>query len=173
MTQPSEQPTVNPIVNLADVMLQTQQHGERFAAQMGAIAPLIGATKLGCRLTVLPPGKRAFPFHNHHVNEELFVILAGSGILRLGDQTFALKAFDVVCCPPGGIETAHQIINTAEVELRYLCFSTMETPDVMEYPDSGKFGVFVGAAPGGNRGDRTFSIFSPKDAAIDYWDGEE
>ncbi len=43
----------------------------------------------------------------------------------------------------------------------------------MEYPDSGKFGVFAGAAPGGSKDKRTFSVFAKKTDAIDYWDGED
>jgi len=164
---------VQPVVNLADVPLKSHQHGVHFEAQMGAIAPLLGAKKLGCRLTVLPPGKKAFPFHSHYVNEELFLVLEGEGTLRLGDRHIPLRPYDVVCCPPGGPETAHQIINTSEGNLRYLCISTMEQPDVMEYPDSGKFGVFVGSPPGGDKAQRTVEIFSPHDAAIDYWLNEK
>jgi uncharacterized cupin superfamily protein len=72
-----------PILNISDVELQprpaafaaTGSAAERFDACMGIIAPLIGAQKLGYNLTVVPPGKRAFPFHNHHVNEEMFFII--------------------------------------------------------------------------------------------------
>lgn len=66
-----------PILNLDQVQLETQQQGEWFEAKLGAIGSRLGAQKLGYRLTVLPPGKKAFPFHNHHVNEEMFFILAG------------------------------------------------------------------------------------------------
>jgi len=37
---------------------------------MAAIANLIGAKKLGYRMTVVPPGKKAWPYHAHLVNEE-------------------------------------------------------------------------------------------------------
>ena len=52
---------------------------------MGFISRKIGARKLGYNLTGVPPGKRAFPFHNHQVNEEMFFVLAGSGEIRIGD----------------------------------------------------------------------------------------
>src|SRR5829696_6862761 len=60
---------------------------------------------------------------------------------------------------PTRAEAAHQIVNDSEVVLRYLCFSTMVEPDVMIYPDSGKVGIFGGAAPGGPKEKRNFNKF--------------
>ncbi len=57
--------------------------------------------------------------------------------------------------------------------LRYLCFSTMVEPDVTVYPDSGKVGIFGGAAPGGPKEKRTLSKFLRGDAEVGYYDGEE
>ena len=82
-------------------------------AKLAPIGALIGAQKLGYNLTVLPPGKAAFPAHNHYGNEEMFFIIEGEGELRIGEQRFPLRRGDVVACPPGGVETAHQIRNTA------------------------------------------------------------
>jgi uncharacterized cupin superfamily protein len=81
---------------------------EAFAAKLGQFGPLIGMKQLGCRLVVVPPGKKAWPYHAHHVNEEMFFILAGSGTLRLGGEEHPVKAGDVIACPAGGPETAHQ-----------------------------------------------------------------
>ena len=50
--------------------------------RMAPVGPRIGAQLLGYNITAVPPGKRAFPLHNHHVNEEMFFILSGSGELR-------------------------------------------------------------------------------------------
>ncbi|WP_442800460.1 cupin domain-containing protein [Sphingopyxis sp. 113P3] len=54
----------------------------------------------------MPPGKRAWPFHGHHANEELFVILSGSGRLRYSDGDHALRAGDVALCPASGAASA-------------------------------------------------------------------
>ena len=54
-----------------------------------------------------------------------------------------------------GEEGSHQISNTSDEPLRYLCLSTMDEPDVLVYPDSGKIGVFAGSAPGGPKEKRT------------------
>jgi uncharacterized cupin superfamily protein len=90
----------------------------------------------------VPPGKKAFPHHVHHVNDELFVILSGEGTLRFGAERYSVRSGDVIVCPAGGVERAHQLINTSSDELRYLSISSVELPEVAEYPDSNKFGVF-------------------------------
>ncbi|AWV91420.1 cupin domain-containing protein [Bradymonas sediminis] len=137
------------------------------------MAAKIGAQKLGCRLTVVPPGKKAWPFHSHHANEEMFLILEGTGSYRLGQETYPIKAGDLLSAPVGGAETAHQIINDSTAPLKYLAMSTMHEPDIMEYPDSKKFGVFAGSAPGGAKADRRFSAFAFLDDTVGYWEDEE
>lgn len=162
-----------PIVNLSELQFPREvQHGERFAARFAPVSPLIGAKKLGYNVTVVPPGKRAFPFHNHHVNEELFFILSGEGTLRIGKEEHPLRQGDFVCCPPGGPEVAHQIINTGTSELRYLAVSTMEATDVFQYPDSGKFGVAANRQPGQRVTDAPFGGFFSERGRVDYYDGE-
>ena len=134
-----------PIVNIADVELQPRpaafaakgSAAERFDARMAFIGPRVGAQKLGYNITAVPPGKRAFPFHNHRVNEEMFLILEGSGEVRIGSETHSIRTGDIIACPPGGKETAHQIVNTGSEELRYLAVSTKMSPEIAEYPDSG------------------------------------
>jgi uncharacterized cupin superfamily protein len=168
-----------PIVNVADVALQprppafsaTGDAAQRFDARMGMVGPQIGARLLGYNITAVPPGKRAFPLHNHMVNEEMFFILEGSGELRLGDATHPVRTGDIIACPPGGPETAHQLINTGDTELRYLAVSTKIAAEVCQYPDSGKFAVSVydeSGAPGQWR----FRHVGRPDDAHDYWEGE-
>jgi uncharacterized cupin superfamily protein len=163
---------VHPILNLADVVLQlpasvpTGATAERYDLRRGDIAGRIGAHQLGCRLTAVAPGKSACPFHSHRAEEELFVILEGSGELRYGTQRHALRAGDIVACPTGGPETAHQIINTGATELRYLGISTRSPAEVCEYPDSGKFGAFAEDSA------EHFRHLGRIDDARDYWDGE-
>ncbi len=163
---------MRPIINLDEVVLEHHRHGERFEAHDGAIASAIGGRLLGYSLTVVPAGKRAWPFHCHHVNEEMFVILAGHGVVRVGELEYPIRAGDVIAAPPGGRDTAHQIVNTSDAELRYLNVSTMIAAEVVEYPDSSKVAVYVGGAPGGDPANRTFSHRGRLGPAVDYWDGE-
>jgi uncharacterized cupin superfamily protein len=163
---------VKPIINLEDVPLEEHAHGDRFSARYGHVGGAIGAKHLGCALAVVPPGKRAWPFHCHHVNEEMFVILEGSGVLRFGEREYPLRAGDVIAAPPGGRETAHQIINTSERELRYLSISTMIPSEIVEYPDSSKVAAYVGSPPGGDPAARTFTYRGRLGPPAEYWDGE-
>jgi uncharacterized cupin superfamily protein len=157
-----------PIVNIADVPLQDLGKGEKFAANIARLAPMLGSTGLGCMLTVVPPGKRAFPFHRHHVIHELFFVLSGTGEYRLGDKRHPLRAGDVIAAPAGG--EAHQIINTGSEELRYLGLSTLGEVDVVDYPDSGKMAVAAGI----KNADFTTATYRGmgRIAPADYWDGE-
>lgn len=165
-----DQPRIANLNELSEPM--ERSHGTRFGARLYAIGPKLGARKLGYNVTELPPGKAGFPYHFHHVNEELFLVLEGSGTLRWPGGTHPLKRGDLVCCPAGA-DGAHQIVNSGTEVLRYLALSTMEDPEVVEYPDSGKYGVVAGRPPGGRPWDAKFHAFAFKKDAVDYWAGEE
>jgi uncharacterized cupin superfamily protein len=162
-----------PIINLADIPLRDQRHGESFAAQAGRIGALIGAKKLGCQFYIVPPGKKAVPRHAHHANEEMFFILSGEGTYRLGDETFPIRAGDIVAAPAGDAATAHHIINTSDAELRYLAFSTRFDPDVVEYPDSGKFMVGSMVPEGSGLMGGKLAYIGRLGNTLNYWDDEE
>jgi uncharacterized cupin superfamily protein len=169
-----------PIINIADITLEPWPAGatlagdaaERYEAKMGFIGPRIGAQKLGCNITAVPPGKSAFPFHNHHTNEEMFFVLQGSGEVRIGEHAYPIRAGDVIACPPGGRERAHKITNTGADELRYLAVSTKLSPEVVDYPDSGKFGVLAELPPDANGKPRRFVFVGREGQSLDYWEGE-
>lgn len=158
-----------PILNVKDIEWQSHEHGDAFEAEFGPIAARIGAEKLGYRLNRVPPGKKAWPFHAHYANEEMFFILEGSGVLRHGDEQHPITAGDFIAAPAGGPDTGHQIINNSSKDLRYLCVSTMDVPDVCIYPESEKFSVMVGAAPGGAKDKRVFSHIGKVPDNVDYW----
>ena len=170
----------HPIINIADAELQarpaafaaTGPAAERYDARMAMLAPRLGAQKLGYNLTAVPPGKRAFPFHNHRVNEEMFFILEGTGEVRIGAATYPIRAGDVIACPPGGKEAAHQIINTGAVELKYLSISTKLSPEIAEYPDSGKFGILAELPPAADGTPQMFRFVGREDLNVNYWEGE-
>lgn len=160
------------LVNLADAKLEPESHGENFASSEARLGPLIGARQLGCTLIVVPPGKRSCPFHSHRANEEMFLILEGEGTLRYGRGEHPLRAGDLIACPTGGPETAHQIVNTSAAPLRYLAFSTKLEPEVCEYPDSDKVLAFDGYGAHARNAEK-LGIMVKRSADVDYWDGED
>lgn len=158
---------MKPIMNLDEVKYDDVEENGYFTSSRGQISDHIGAQKLGYNLTVLPPGKAQCPFHNHHGEEEMFFIVEGEGELRFGDKRYPIRKHDVICCPPGGPEVAHQIINTGKVTMRYLALSNIVEIESCEYPDSGKVLVVAG-----DRGKRRLRKIFRSETTVDYYDRE-
>ena len=172
----SDQPKPHPILNVEavefiDLRERARKRGQNpppagFDARLGPLGERIGARTLGYNLTVIAPGKAAFPKHSHRVNEEMFFILEGHGELRLGDAVYPVRPGDVIACPAGDAGGAHQLRNTGGGDLKFLAVSTMEYPEVCEYPDSGKYLVRTGF------GHDDFVAIARSGGNLDYWDGE-
>ena len=135
---------------------------QKFHVERGSLTERLGLTTLGINVTRVAPGKTGYPFHSHRCNDELFYILSGSGELRLGSERHSVKPGDVIGCPIGGAESAHQLINTGTEPLLYLSIASNLDPDICEYPDSQKIGVWVDK----------FSYLTRSNSPVDYWDGE-
>ena len=140
--------------------------GGKFESDAVRIGPLLGAKDLGYSYDVVQPGKTSCPFHSHRGEEEMFFIVRGEGTLRYGKEKRKVRAGDFICCPVGGPDTAHQIINDSNAELAYISVSTMMPAEVCEYPDSGKVGAFGGS------GDSRIRHMTETSSAVDYWKGE-
>lgn len=160
------------IVNIHRARLEHQAHGQAFESRLASFTALLGARQLGCQLTVVPAGKRAWPMHAHLVNEELVFVLEGRGTVRYAGGTTDIEAGDLVSFVAGP-DNPHQIVNTSDAELLYLCISTMQEPEVVLYPDSGKYAVIAGSLPGGDESLRTFSVVARASNRVPYWDGED
>ncbi|MCF8198868.1 MAG: cupin domain-containing protein [Sulfuritalea sp.] len=63
------------------------------------------------------PGTRT-QLHCHALTEELYYILAGSGVMTLGGECFKVGVGDTVLIAPG---TPHRIEATGTEALRFLC----------------------------------------------------
>jgi uncharacterized cupin superfamily protein len=157
------------IINIDEVPLSDRGNGKQFAVKWGRVGPLLGLNGLGCAVHVVPAGKKAFPFHRHHVMDELFFIVSGSGEYRFGDQTLPVRAGDLIAAPAG--MQAHQLINTGSDDLRYLGISTMGGVDLVDYPDSQKIAVAAGI----KNGDFKTATYAGVGRLLraDYFDGED
>ena len=124
------------------------------------------ARKLGASIDILAPGKVGCPYHLHHAQEEMFVVLEGEGTLRVAGELLPVCTGDVVFVPAGP-EYPHQLINTSDAPLKYLSVSTQESPEICEYPDSGKF---LAEAKDGTTA--IFDVIHAKGESVDYWEGE-
>lgn len=144
----------------------------RFGSVMAPLGAAIGARELGAMYMQVEPGKRAFPYHCHHGNEEMFVILEGEGTYRYGDTEHAIRAGSVCAARKGGPDTAHQIINTGTTTLKYLSISTKNDPDVCEYPDSGKFAA-IAVGEGNDFATANLRSLHRVEDGLGYFDGED
>lgn len=158
---------MKPLLNLNELDEFHASDDGAFAEKYAVVSEKIGAVKLGYSVSVVSPGKKVCPFHNHRINEEMFLILEGTGTLRFGNQEYSLKPHDIIACPPGGPEVAHQIVNTSDADIKYLCLSTKEPYDICEYPDSNKVLTYVGGPE-----DRSLRHVFKKEDAVDYYEGE-
>lgn len=128
------------------------------------------AAKLGLSIDILAPGMRGCPYHFHYAQEEAFVILEGVGSLRVAGSMLEIQAGDVVFIPPGP-QYPHQIVNTSAAPLKYLSISTRDSPEVVEYPDSGKY-LAMAAGPLADGSTQVFGRMHREPDDLDYWHGE-
>jgi uncharacterized cupin superfamily protein len=126
----------------------------------------LGSTgKLSASLWELPPGKKSFPYHMHHVTEEAMFVVSGSAKVRAPDGLHPISAGDWVMFPPG--DGPHQLVNDGAETLVYLALSAGVGVDVVEYPDSGKVASAIHGGP-----ERKRFMFK-KDAQVEYFADEE
>ena len=140
--------------------------GARSARVIGPREGLQGR-KIGCSIDIVPPGKRTCPYHFHYAQEEVFIVLDGEGTLRVAGEMVPIRKGDVISIPPGP-EFPHHILNTSAGPLKYLSLSTCETPEVCEYPDSGKYLAYADVDGPLLQDGRMHRA----DSDLDYWDGE-
>ena len=159
------------IVNESELEWQRSSHDPGFEVWRKALGREAGSRRLGCSLYRLPAGKKAWPRHAHLANEEAIYILSGTGRSQIGKETHLVGPGDFLALIADP-DAAHQLKNTGNEDLIYLCFSTMMAPDVIRYPDSGKTGVLAGSAPGGDPSKRVLTAFFPDGSEVPYWTGE-
>ncbi len=95
-----------------------------------------GSERLYVNIDFVKPGGKSVKYHAHSLQEEFFLILKGTGKLRLQGKLFQVKAGDFFA-KPGGKRISHQFINDGAEILEILDCGTNDRSDVIEYPDEG------------------------------------
>ncbi|MEO6859796.1 MAG: cupin domain-containing protein [Solirubrobacteraceae bacterium] len=121
------------------------------------LGPGAGAKELGCSLYEVDPGAQAVPYHAHHANEELLIVIDGELELRGPDTVRTVSKGTVMGFPPGPAG-AHRLRNVSDAPARYLVVSTMRFPEIAEQLDTGTILAMRGpgdgwAFPAGSDGD--------------------
>jgi uncharacterized cupin superfamily protein len=123
------------LVALADVPAVFDGRVRRAGKAAGAVAT-------GLNHAVLPAGGRGAPAHCHSVEEELFVVLEGDGVLELwgrgaqAAEEHPLRGGDVIS-RPAGTGVAHAF-RAGSDGLTYLAYGTRDPSDMCFYPQSGR-----------------------------------
>jgi uncharacterized cupin superfamily protein len=165
---PPPSPRPDRIVNVADVDPHGR-HGSTVASEQRQLGRTAGSQRTGLNHVTVPPGMLSVPPHCHSAEEELFVVLEGSGSLELtpSPRQAAYGAeeseHDVrrgsVVSRPAGTGIAHTFRAGAD-GLTLLAYGTSHPNDICYYPRSRKIswrGVgLVGRIE-----------------HVDYWDGED
>jgi uncharacterized cupin superfamily protein len=105
-------------------------------ARGSRLGPRAGSAELGCSLYELDPGAQVAPYHLHHANEELLIVLDGELELRSPEGTRMVSRGAIVGFPAGE-SGAHRLRNVSGAKARYLLVSTMRFPEVAEQLDTG------------------------------------
>jgi uncharacterized cupin superfamily protein len=152
------------IFNLHRAEWDGAKERDGWRSKYAVVGARLGSELIGGSMYELAPGDRLWPYHAHHANEEWLLVIRGAPTLRTPEGERELDEGDIVCFPRGK-DGLHQVGNRTEHPVRLLMLSTLNAPDIIEYPDSGKVGLddatgdgFLLARPGPN---------------LDYWDGED
>jgi uncharacterized cupin superfamily protein len=156
--EPDERPST--IVNLADVDPVTLERGHvaRTRRNLGRAA---GSRSTGLQHVEVPPGKESVPLHCHSLEEEIFVVLVGDGVLLLDGSEGASETpvrEGSVISRPAGSGVSH-LLRAGQSGLTYLAYGTRDPGDVCYYPRSNKIAF---------RGVGVIARLQK----LDYWDGE-
>ena len=131
---------------------------ERETVRIRHIGHRVGSDLIGAILLELLPGHRG-PYHLHHGNEELALVLSGTPSVRRASETSELSPGELVFFLRGR-DGLHALENHSDEPARVLLVSSKVSPDVTERPDEGLVGVFAGDVPTLGR-DAPFEHFFP------------
>jgi uncharacterized cupin superfamily protein len=146
------------IVAVAEVPGEERRRGDTGIVRRN-VGVALGSRATGMRVLEIDPGMHGYPAHCHSAEEELFVVLDGSGTLLLGfDEEHSVRRGHVVS-RPAGTGVAHRF-RAGDDGMAVLAYGERKADDVAWYPRSSKvfmrgLGVAFRAEP------------------VDYWEGEE
>jgi uncharacterized cupin superfamily protein len=105
------------------------------------VIPQADVTKCRVNFIEVEPGNYAYGYHYHEMNEEVFYIISGIGIVRTSKGDITVKAGDAITFPTGK-EGAHVIRNGSDKEkLVYIDFDAVNVPEIVHFPDTNKIMV--------------------------------
>lgn len=154
---PESSPRPPSIVSQADVPVLSDGRGQ-YRDDSRELGRAAGSKVIGMVHVMLSDGMASCPLHCHSAEEEIFVILAGTGTCVLADQEYSVRPGHVIA-RPAGTRVAHMFRGGPE-GMTYLACGERDISDVVWYPHSRKL-FFRGVG------------VITRVETVDYWDGEE
>ena len=165
---PPPSPRPDRIVNVADVSPDAR-HGSTVASEQRELGRAAGSQRSGLNHVTVPPGMLNVPPHCHSAEEELFVVLEGTGRLELTPSPRQAASGveksehevrrGAVVSRPAGTGIAHAFRAGLD-GLKLLAYGTRDPNDICYYPRSGKISW------------RGVGLIG-RIEHVDYWDGED
>jgi uncharacterized cupin superfamily protein len=165
-------PRPSNIVNVADVE-EFERTGGSVSRRGRDLGRAGGSARTGLKLYDVAPGRLMNPPHSHSAEEEIFVVLEGSGLLKLWPHPrgaveperfpsvtdeHSLRAGHVAAVPAGLGRPVE--ISAGDEGVRVLAYGTRDPNDITYYPRSGKV-MLRGVGVVGQL------------TQLDYWEGED
>jgi uncharacterized cupin superfamily protein len=145
------------IVNVDDVEAVTVER-PRVARTRRNLGRAAGSMSTGIQHVEVAPGMESAPAHCHSLEEEIFVILGGDGVVVLAEQETPVRPGHVIS-RPAGTGVAH-VFRAGGGGLTYLAYGMRNPGDVCYYPRSNKIAF------------RGIGLVARLER-LDYWDGED
>jgi quercetin dioxygenase-like cupin family protein len=93
------------------------------------LAKQLEVEQVGARLWRLKPGQ-ASTFHRHKSQEEIYILLEGTGRIRIGDETLTLNRLDSLRVAP---DELRQVFNDTDADALWLVFGApVEAANTLE-----------------------------------------
>ena len=121
-------------LNMRDVAPFDYSFGPPVTAQMADIGRALGSASIGLAIQTVRPGCWSSRRHRHLFQEEILVVMSGSGTLHHGDERHSIGPSDCICYLPGDPE-AHAFENSGTEDLVIWAFGNRFRHEVCVYPD--------------------------------------
>ena len=154
-------------MNIWDAKLEPVAAREPFCSRRARLVDP-ETSRLGASVWEIAPRSTQIPYHFHHAQEELLVVLSGRPTLRTPHGERELSEGDVVHFATGP-KGAHALRNDTDGPVRVLWVSELADAEVAEYPDTGRVRVVTRGLS--QRGERLATQFRLSDE-VEYLDGE-
>lgn len=123
-----------PILNAPDLSKDAELLGRYDLEEVGEaryVRGELGAVQSGLTHYRLPRGRRQGWAHRHRVAEEIYVVLSGTGRMKVDDELFELRALDAVRIAPASVRE----LEAGPEGLEVLAFGSHSPGDGEMVPD--------------------------------------